>query len=107
MNKKVLVRIVALILAAVMLLGIFAGIVSAAETEGDSLSSYDSSAEFEAEDTEIIIGNSEHASVGIIGGADGPTAIFVSGNPGAVIAAVAVVIAAIVITVVIIKKRKK
>lgn len=106
MNKKVLVRIVALILAAVMLLGIFAGIVSAAETEGD-LSSYDSSAEFEAEDTEIIIGNSEYASVGIIGGADGPTAIFVFGNPGAVIAAVAVVIAAIVITVVIIKKRKK
>ena len=34
----------------------------------------------------------EAASIGIIGGADGPTAVFVTGNPAWLIAAVVVVV---------------
>ena len=47
MNRKNLIRTVSLVLAVVMLLGIFAGTVFATETEG-SLRSYYSSAEFES-----------------------------------------------------------
>lgn len=45
------------------------------------------------------------ASVSIIGGADGPTAIFVSGSWMPITAVLAIAIAAVVIL--IIKKRKK
>ena len=47
------------------------------------------------------------ASIGIIGGADGPTAIFVTGNWGGMIAIVAAVICAGVAVIVALKKRKK
>ena len=47
------------------------------------------------------------ASLGIIGGADGPTAIFVSGNWGGLIAIVAAVLCAGVAVIVVLKKRKK
>ena len=86
MNRTKLTRIIALILAAVMVLSIFAGTV------------------FAADGPELIISDSEKASVGIIGGADGPTAILVSGNPIALITAA---VAAVAIIVFIIRKRRK
>ena len=45
-----------------------------------------------------------HASVGIIGGADGPTAVFISGNPATLILAAVILIA--VIALVILRTRK-
>ena len=48
-----------------------------------------------------------NSSVGIIGGADGPTTILVSGNLLSEIAAVLVIAAIIVAVVVILRKRKK
>ena len=45
------------------------------------------------------------ASIGIIGGADGPTAIFVSGSPIPLIAAGVIVLA--VAALIVFKKRKK
>ena len=47
------------------------------------------------------------ASIGIIGGADGPTAIFVTGNWGGLIAILAAVICSGVAVIVALKKRKK
>ena len=46
------------------------------------------------------------SSIGIIGGADGPTKIFIAGNPLAAIIA-AVLIAAIIVGVVIFLKKRK
>lgn len=48
-------------------------------------------------------------SIGVIGGADGPTAIFVAGGPGPLlITGVIVIVAAVVCTaVVLIKKKRK
>ena len=46
-------------------------------------------------------------SIGIIGGADGPTAIFVTGNWGGMIAIAAAVIFAGIAIIVVLKKRKK
>lgn len=51
MNNKLIVRIIAFTLAVVMLLGLFVGVVFADEPEYAGLSSYYSSAEFEAEYT--------------------------------------------------------
>lgn len=47
----------------------------------------------------------EAASIGIIGGADGPTAVFVAGNPVALIAGAVLVIAVIGIVIWKISKR--
>ena len=47
----------------------------------------------------------EAASIGIIGGADGPTAVFVAGNPTAMIAIT--VIAVLVIGIVVWKLMKR
>ena len=59
------------------------------------------------EEPEVTTGSDEQTSIGIIGGADGPTAIFVTGNPGALIAiAVAVMVLIAVLAVVIIKRKK-
>lgn len=61
--------------------------------------------------TVILLGgcSAENAhSVGVIGGADGPTAIIVTGNPLLTIGATVFAIAAIItIIVLIIRKRKK
>lgn len=46
-------------------------------------------------------------SIGIIGGADGPTAVLVSGNPVIPLAITGVVIIAVIVGVVILVKRKK
>ena len=49
-------------------------------------------------------------SVGIIGGADGPTAIFVTGSPAGIVSTVLLIAGALCFTVAIakiIKKRKK
>jgi Na+-transporting methylmalonyl-CoA/oxaloacetate decarboxylase beta subunit len=48
----------------------------------------------------------DHKSIGIIGGADGPTKIFISGNPLSEIIASVVIVASIVGIVVFLKKRK-
>ena len=61
----------------------------------------------EPEDPQIIVGESEESSIGIIGGADGPTAVLVSGNWGGLIAIVAAVICSGIAVVVALKKRKK
>ena len=48
------------------------------------------------------------SSIAIIGGADGPTAVMVSGDPTATVIAIAVaVIAVIAIVAIVIRKRKK
>ncbi len=48
------------------------------------------------------------SSIGIIGGADGPTAVFVSGSPVAAIIAAAVAVILIIISILfIVKKRNK
>ncbi len=49
----------------------------------------------------------EDASIGIIGGADGPTAVFVTGSPITIIVTAVAVIAIIVAMVILIKKKKK
>ena len=61
----------------------------------------------EAEDPQIIVGESEDTSIGIIGGADGPTAVLVSGNWGAMVAMTAAVICALIAVIVALKNRKK
>ena len=58
-------------------------------------------------DTQIIVGDSEENSIGIIGGADGPTAIFVTGNWGGLIAIAAAVLCAGIAVIIALKKRKK
>ncbi|MBQ8623794.1 MAG: hypothetical protein IJ424_05360 [Oscillospiraceae bacterium] len=47
----------------------------------------------------------DDSSIGIIGGSDGPTAVFVTGSPVAVIVAAVVVVAVVVTAVVLIKKK--
>lgn len=48
------------------------------------------------------------SSIGIIGGADGPTAVMVSGSPVAVIIATAAAVTAVIaIIAIVVKKRKK
>ena len=48
----------------------------------------------------------DSSSIGIIGGADGPTKILVSGNPLAEIIIVVGIIAVIAVVIVLLKKRK-
>jgi len=55
----------------------------------------------------VVIGEGEENSVGIIGGADGPTAIFVTTTPGGIVALIILIAAIIGGVVLIIKKRKK
>ena len=47
------------------------------------------------------------SSVGIIGGADGPTVIFVTGSPGAWLIPALILAAAAVIAVLVVVKKKK
>ena len=47
-----------------------------------------------------------HASVGIIGGADGPTAVFISGNPATLILAAVILIAVITLVILLARKNK-
>lgn len=82
MDRKLIVRIFACILAALLLLGLITP-AFAAEAEG------------------------EGASLGIIGGADGPTAIFVATTPGSMILPLVLIAGILVAVVWIIKKRKK
>ena len=57
--------------------------------------------------TEIILGESEDTSIGIIGGADGPTAIFVTGNWISTLLLIAGGICGVIAVVGYAKKRKK
>ena len=55
----------------------------------------------------LILSN---ASIGIIGGADGPTAVFVSSSPSGIISTILLVVGAVCFAVAVtkyIKKRKK
>lgn len=45
--------------------------------------------------------------MGVIGGSDGPTAVFVTTSPGGVILVGCVILAAVALTVYLWKKRKK
>ena len=47
-----------------------------------------------------------HASVGIIGGADGSTAVFISGNPATLILAAVILIAVIALVILLTRKNK-
>ena len=46
------------------------------------------------------------ASVGIIGGADGPTVVFISGNPATLILAAVILIAVIALVILLTRKNK-
>ena len=48
----------------------------------------------------------DKSSIGIIGGADGPTKIFITGNPLPAIIAAVMIAAVIVVVIVFLKKRK-
>ena len=61
----------------------------------------------EPENPQIIVGESEDTSIGIIGGADGPTAILVSGNWSGLIAIAAAALCAGAALIIVLKKRKK
>ena len=67
-KKKLIVRIFAGILAAILLLGL---ITPAFAAEADPTQPQDS----------VVVAEGEDSSVGIIGGADGPTAVFVTTSP--------------------------
>ena len=67
-KKKLIVRIFAGILAAILLLGL---ITPAFAAEADATQPQDS----------VVVAEGEDSSVGIIGGADGPTAVFVTTSP--------------------------
>ena len=61
-------------------------------------------------ETEVIIGESEDTSIGIIGGADGPTAIFITGSLGGIVSTVLLIagcICGIIAIVKVVKKGKK
>ena len=60
----------------------------------------------EQDDMQITVSNGEESSVGIIGGADGPTAIFVSTSPSGIVSTVLLIAGAVAI-VKFLKKRKK
>ena len=47
-----------------------------------------------------------HASVGIIGGADGPTVVFITGNPATLILAAVSLIAATALVILLTRKNK-
>lgn len=67
-KKKLIVRIFAGILAAILLLGL---ITPAFAAEADATQPQGS----------VVVAEGEDSSVGIIGGADGPTAVFVTTSP--------------------------
>ena len=85
MDKKMLIRILALVMAAILGLGCF---LLPAMAAGDIQESGGS------------------MSIGIIGGADGPTAIFVTGSVMPLIVGAAVILLAVA-ALVVFKKRKK
>ena len=81
MDKRIIKRAVAILLLGSLLLGLLPLAALAAEAS---------------------------SSVGIIGGADGPTAIFVASDPTATVIAIGIaVIAVIAIVAIVMKKRKK
>ena len=86
MKQDMLKRIVAIILLGSLLLGLIPMIALAAEADSS---------------------RNGTPSLGIIGGADGPTAILVSGNWGGFVAMTAAVLCAGVAVIVALKNRKK
>ena len=64
----------------------------------------------EQDDMQITVSNGEDSSIGIIGGADGPTAIFVATSPSGIVSTVLLIAGAVCFVVAIVKflkKRKK
>lgn len=92
MKHDKLKRIIALALLGSLVLGLLPLAALATETESG---------------TDVITGNHEKASIGIIGGADGPTAIFVTGNWLSTLLLIAGGICGLIAIVTILKKRKK
>ena len=95
MNRDMLKRVIAILLLGSLLLGLIPMLALAAEANvpGDMEG--------------IGIPMAMTASIGIIGGADGPTAIFVTGNWGGLIAIAAAVLCSGIAVIVALKKRKK
>ena len=85
MNRETMKRVVAFLLLGALLLGILPLAVFAAEVDAPILSS----------------------SVGIIGGADGPTAIFVTGDWGGIISTLLLIAGGICGVVAVCKAWKK
>lgn len=56
---------------------------------------------------EIAAYMGEKSSIGVIGGADGPTAVFVTGINGSLIATLALIVAVLIISALIIYIKKK
>ena len=96
MNRDILKRIIAILLLGSLLLGLIPMIALA--TEADAPIPQTGSMEGISAMT---------ASIGIIGGADGPTAVLVSGNWGGMIAILAAVICSGIAVIVALKNRKK
>jgi Na+-transporting methylmalonyl-CoA/oxaloacetate decarboxylase beta subunit len=48
-----------------------------------------------------------HQDIGIIGGADGPTAVFVAGNLAEILIPVILVAAAVIVGVIVLMKKKR
>ena len=96
-KRKLIVRIFAGILVAILLLGLITPAI-AAEVEGT-----------QPQDS-VVVAEGEHSSVGIIGGADGPTAIFVTTSAGGLLSTILLIAGAVcfaaAIATVLKKKRK-
>ena len=95
MNRDMLKRVIAILLLGSLLLGLIPMLALA--TEADAPGNMEGT----------CIPMAMTASIGIIGGADGPTAIFVTGNWGGLIAIAAVVLCSGIAVIVALKKRKK
>ena len=60
----------------------------------------------EKAEVEVTVDEGDSASVGIVGGVDGPTAVFVTGFPTATVVLAVLVLAAVAAVVIILKKKK-
>lgn len=108
MNPKVFRRIAALLLALVLLnLCTLTALAAEGITSTPALSKPDTSGNETEPDSSVIRGDSEDAAIGIIGGADGPTVIFVSSNWWILPLGLAAAGAILVTAVILIKKQKK
>ena len=112
MNQQLLKRIIACLLLGALVLGLLPMFALAAESDAAMSAPTDPEELVEAADSAqepmLEITDSEKSSIGIIGGADGPTAIFVTGN-GIVstLLLIAGGICGIIAVITILKKRKK
>lgn len=81
-KRKLIVRIFAGILAAILLLGLVSPAFAA---EAEATQPQDS----------VVVAEGESSSVGIIGGADGPTAVFVTVSPSGLLPTILLIAGAV------------